>query len=461
MIDIATEIFREYDIRGQYPCKLSEATALLIGQALGSEIITAKQSRCYVAWDGRLSSPAIRDALVSGLTSTGCDVYLIGAAPTAAAFWLIKQSKQSCAVITGSHNPKQDNGIKIAVAGTPRSGEDIKVLLSRIQLNLFHEGAGKVFEAFHHFDEYKQRLTHSIQIKRRIKIVLDAGNGIGGPTALAALKTIGVDVIAIACEVDGNFPLHHPDPAKSKNLNWLKQAVLDNKADFGIGLDGDADRIGVVDDKGNMVLPDRLSLLFVEDILKQQPKSTFVFDVKCTSVLHDFILQQGGTPHMIATGHTSMKRAIRMTNAPFATELSGHILFNDKHGLGVDDGIYAGLRLCQLISEQDLSLSERLNKFPNPVSTEEIQLEVKEQDKFSIMALIQSHCFKSYDTITVDGIRVQFDRGWALVRASNTTPCLTLRFEADNSASLNIIQSTVMNELHNIIPDLPNLPNIN
>ncbi|MFT6152694.1 MAG: phosphomannomutase [Crocinitomicaceae bacterium] len=458
MINIATEIFREYDIRGEYPLKLSDATAQLIGQALGSEIITAKQDRCYVAWDGRLSSPAIRDALVTGLTSTGCDVYLIGAAPTAAAFWSIKQSMQSCAVITGSHNPKQDNGIKIAVAGTPRSGEDIKVLLSRIQLNLFHQGEGKIYNAFNIFNEYKQRLTYCIDTKRQIKIVLDAGNGIGGPTALAALKKIGVDVICIACDIDGNFPLHHPDPAKSKNLSWLKQAVLENNADFGIGLDGDADRIGVIDDQGDVVLPDRLSLLFVEDILKHQPHSTFVFDVKCTSVLNDFIEQQGGIPHMIATGHTSMKRAIRITNAPFATELSGHILFNDKNGLGVDDGIYAGLRLCQLISEQTLSLSQRLSKFPNPVSTEEIQLSVKEQDKFSIMWLIQSHCFKSYDIITVDGMRIKFARGWALVRASNTTPCLTLRFEADSKASLNEIQSLVMEELHSIIPELPSLP---
>jgi phosphomannomutase/phosphoglucomutase len=214
----------------------------------------------------------------------------------------------------------------------------------------------------------------------------------------------------------------------------------------------------VIDDQGDVVLPDRLSLLFVEDILKHQPHSTFVFDVKCTSVLNDFIEQQGGIPHMIATGHTSMKRAIRITNAPFATELSGHILFNDKNGLGVDDGIYAGLRLCQLISEQTLSLSQRLSKFPNPVSTEEIQLSVKEQDKFSIMWLIQSHCFKSYDIITVDGMRIKFARGWALVRASNTTPCLTLRFEADSKASLNEIQSLVMEELHSIIPELPSLP---
>ena len=454
MQQIATEIFREYDIRGQYPLKLNESTAQQIGKALGSEILAAKQDRCYVAWDGRLSSPSLRDALVSGIISTGCDAYLIGAAPTAAAFCAIKQSQQSCAVITGSHNPKQDNGIKIAVAGTPRSGEDITVLLSRIQLQLFEQGQGSIYQAPEIFEQYQSKLKQNLKLQRPLKIVLDAGNGIGGPTALAALKDMGADVIAIACDVDGNFPLHHPDPAKSKNLSWLKQSVLEHKADFGIALDGDADRLGVVDDQGNMILPDRLSLLFVEDILKKQPGATFIFDVKCTDVLNDFIQQQGGIAHRIATGHTSMKKAIRETNAPFATELSGHILFNDEYGLGVDDGIYAGLRLCQLVSEQSLSLSQRLSVFPNPVSTEEIQLPVKDSDKFSIMGLIQSHGFKDHDKHTIDGVRVQFDHGWALVRASNTTPCLTLRFEASTQDHLDRIQSSVMAELHRIIPNL-------
>jgi phosphomannomutase/phosphoglucomutase len=454
MQTIATEIFREYDIRGQYPLKLNENTALEIGKALGSEILAAKQDRCYVAWDGRLSSPALRDALVTGLISTGCDAYLIGAAPTAAAFWSIKKDLQSCAVITGSHNPKQDNGIKIAVAGSPRSGEDIQVLLSRIQLNLFNEGNGKVYHAPELFDQYKQRISQNFKLKRPLKIVLDAGNGIGGPTALAALQKMGADVIPIACEIDGNFPLHHPDPAKSKNLAWLKESVLSNNADIGIALDGDADRLGVIDNTGQMILPDRLSLLFIEDILKKQPGSTFVFDVKCTAVLDEYILQQGGTPYMIATGHTSMKQAIKETGAPFATELSGHILFNDEQGLGVDDGIYAGLRLCQLISEQSQTLSERLSAFPNPVSTEEIQLPVKESEKFSIMGLIQSHGFKDLKTTTIDGIRIELDHGWALVRASNTTPCLTLRFEAENEQWLEAIESLVMSELHRILPNL-------
>ena len=454
MINIATEIFREYDIRGQYPLKLNESTALQIGKALGSEILAAQQDRCYVAWDGRLSSPSLRDAFVAGIISTGCHAHLIGAAPTAAAFWFIKQSKQSCAVITGSHNPKQDNGIKIAVAGTPRSGEDISVLLSRIQLQLFNTGNGSIHQNPEIFDEYQARLKKFFKLKRPLKIVLDAGNGIGGPTALTALHHMGVEVIPIACNIDGEFPLHHPDPAKSKNLTWLKKSVLENQADFGIALDGDADRIGVIDDQGNMILPDRLSLLFIEDILTRQPDATFIFDVKCTSVLSEFILQKGATPMMIATGHTSMKKAIKLTGSPFATELSGHILFNDEQGLGVDDGIYAGLRLCQLISEKSLSLSQRLNAFPNPVSTEEIQLPVKDSEKFSIMGLVQSHGFKHQEKITVDGLRIQFKHGWALVRASNTTPCLTLRFEAETEAHLNQIQDQVMNELHRIIPNL-------
>ncbi len=467
MLTIATEIFREYDIRGQYPLKLNETLTRLIGQALGSEILLAQQQYCFVAWDGRHSSPSLRDALISGICSTGCHVKLIGATATANAFWAIKQDNQSCAMITGSHNPKQDNGIKIAVAGSPRSGEDIQVLLSRIQLALFSKGHGRVEDASHLKEDYQQRLTQDIILKRPLKVVLDAGNGIGGPIARQALRTIGAQVTEIACEVDGDFPLHHPDPAKTKNLKWLKEAVINEGADFGFALDGDADRIGVIDNLGQVILPDRLSLLFIRDILvnqevikqsalKQEPltQDTVLFDVKCTDQLQHYVHQFGGSPMMIATGHTSMKRAIKQTNAIFATELSGHILFNDELGLGVDDGIYAGLRLCQLLAEQTEPLSTLMGQFPQPFSTEEIQVSVKDSEKFSIMSLIQHHAFKKHDTCTIDGIRVQLENGWALVRASNTTPCLTLRFEALNMQSLNNNMDLMSEELNKLLPNL-------
>ncbi len=463
MINIATDIFREYDIRGQYPLKLNEPLTQLIGKALGSEILAAGQTFCFVSWDGRHSSPSLRDALVKGICSTGCHVKLIGAAPTAVAFWAIKQDGQSCAVITGSHNPKQDNGIKIAVAGSPRCGEDIQVLLSRIRLNSFREGQGAIQDAGHVMTDYRRRLLLGLTIKRPLKIALDAGNGIGGPLALKALKELGIDVIEIACEVDGDFPLHHPDPAKTKNLRWLKEAVLKHNADFGIALDGDADRLGVVDNKGNAILSDRLSLLFIQDILNKQARKpaskqkpeTVLFDVKCSQQLEHYIKLWHGQPRMIATGHTSMKKAIRETNAIFATELSGHILFNDKHGLAVDDGIYAGLRLCQLVSQQDLSLSEMMARFPLPVSTEEIQIPVKEDEKFAIMDLISHHAFKDLNTIKIDGVRIHLQSGWALVRASNTTACLTLRFEADTQEALEKIKRLMKQELQNLLPDLP------
>ncbi|MGR6872033.1 phosphomannomutase/phosphoglucomutase [Pseudomonas sp. HK3] len=462
MHSIAQSIFREYDIRGEYPSQLNERTALLIGQALGSEIIQAGQQQCYVAWDGRLSSPTLRDALVSGICSTGCDVNIIGACPTAVAFWTIKHNGQSCAMITGSHNPKQDNGVKIAVAGSPRSGDDIQVLLSRIKLNLFKTGQGHINDASHLIDDYQQRLIQNLPLKRPLKIVLDAGNGIGGPIASQALKEIGADVIEIACDVDGNFPLHHPDPAKLKNLTWLQTAVKENNADLGIALDGDADRLGVVDHMGQPILPDRLSLLFVEDILKRQGKQTILFDVKCTELLTTYTQQWGGIPKMIATGHTSMKRAIKETNAAFATELSGHILFNDEHGIGVDDGIYAGLRLCHLISEKNISLHERLNVLPNPVATEEIQIPVKEDEKFSIMHILQGSCFKDQEITDIDGLRVRFKQGWVLVRASNTTACLTIRFEVAKPAALSPLIKLTINELHAHVPqlDLSELQNL-
>ena len=454
MNPIAQEIFREYDIRGEYPSKLNERSAHLIGQALGSEILQAGQQQCYIAWDGRLSSPSLRDALVSGICSTGCDANIIGPCPTAVAFWTIKHNGQSCAMITGSHNPKQDNGVKIAVAGSPRSGEDIQVLLSRIKLNLFKVGQGHINDASHLIDDYQQRLTQNLQLKRPLKVVLDAGNGIGGPIASHALKFIGADVIEIACDVDGNFPLHHPDPAKLKNLSWLQEAVINEQADIGIALDGDADRLGVIDHTGAAILPDRLSLLFVEDILKRQGKQTILFDVKCTELLTTFTQQWGGLPKMIATGHTSMKRAIKETNAAFATELSGHILFNDEYGLGVDDGIYAGLRICHLISQDTRSLHERLLALPSPIATEEIQIPVKEDEKFSIMHILQSSCFRDQEVIDIDGLRVRFKTGWVLVRASNTTACLTLRFEVAHASSLAALVQLTMTELHQHVPQL-------
>ncbi len=454
MNSVPHEIFREYDIRGEYPSKLNEQTAQLIGKALGSEILLAGQQKCYVAWDGRLSSPSLRDALVSGICSTGCNVHLIGACPTAVSFWTIKNNGQSCAMITGSHNPKQDNGIKIAVAGSPRSGEDIQVLLSRIKLNLFKTGQGFIEDASHLIDDYQLRLTQNLSLQRPLNVVLDAGNGIGGPIASAALKQLGANVIEIACNVDGNFPLHHPDPAKTKNLKWLQEAVLEHQADLGIALDGDADRVGIVDNLGQCILPDRLSLLFVEDILAHQGKQTILFDVKCTELLTTLTEQWGGEPQMIATGHTSMKRAIKKTNAAFATELSGHILFNDEFGIGVDDGIYAALRLTQLVSQSPLSLHERLQAFPNPIATEEIQIPVAEDEKFSIMHILQKNCFKQFPTVTIDGLRSSMQDSWVLVRASNTTPCLTIRFEALNTEALAQCVKQTQEELHAHVPQL-------
>lgn len=459
MTGIATEIFREYDIRGTYPVKLNESLTLLIGKALGSEILISGQHYCYVAWDGRHSSPSLRDALIKGITSTGCHVKIIGAAPTAVAFWTIKQNGQSCAMITGSHNPKEDNGIKIAVAGSPRSGDDIQVLLSRIQLNLFHEGAGKIEDVNYLLKDYTTRIAQDLTLQRPLTVVLDAGNGIGGPFALEALKAMGAKVIEIACQVDGDFPLHHPDPAIEKNLKWLKEAVIKENADVGLALDGDADRIGAVDNKGHSILPDRLSLLFIKDILLNQEhsthsKPTVLFDVKCTEQLNESVTLWGGQPHMIPTGHTSMKHAIKQTNAVFATELSGHIIFNDENGLGVDDGIYAGLRLCHLLSQHSTPLNTLMAEFPETISTPEIQVAVKEDEKFSIMSLIQLHAFKDYPTSHIDGVRVSFPQGWALVRASNTTACLTLRFEANDQQALNENIKCVREELHRLHPSL-------
>ena len=458
MLEVNPSIFREYDIRGEYPTALNEQSAELIGKAFGSEVRLAGQDSCYLAWDGRHSSPALKAAFSQGVLSTGCNIIEIGAAPTAVAFWIIKEQAQSCAIITGSHNPKQDNGIKMAVAGKARSGEDIQVLLSRIQLNLFKEGDGSVSQAPDAITQYGQKSLEGLKLDHPVKVVLDAGNGIGGPLALSLFEQLGCEVIPMACEVDGDFPLHHPDPAKLKNLQHMREAVLAEKADLGIALDGDADRIGVIDNQGNAILPDRLSLLFVQNILDRQPGATCLYDVKCTELLPRFIKQWGGSGRMIATGHSTMKKAIKETNAAFATELSGHILFNDEHGLGVDDGIYAGLRLLALLGQSELSLSQLMAQYPEPVSTPEIQIAVDEKAKFHTMKIISADGFRDYTVQTVDGLRILFDepegQGWALVRASNTTPCLTVRFEADNQPTLSKIQDQVRAELARLMPDL-------
>lgn len=458
MLEVNPSIFREYDIRGEYPTALDERSAELIGKAFGSEVRLAGQNSCYLAWDGRHSSPSLKAAFSKGVLSTGCDIVEIGAAPTAVAFWVIKAQAQSCAIITGSHNPSQDNGIKMAVAGKARSGEDIQILLSRIQLHLFKEGEGTVSQTPDVLDQYAKHALIGLSLKRPVKVVLDAGNGIGGPLALSLFEQLGCDVIPLACDVDGDFPLHHPDPAKLSNLQHLREAVLREQADLGIALDGDADRIGVIDDQGKIILPDRLSLLFVQDILQHQPGATCLYDVKCTELLPRYIKRWGGSSRMIATGHSTMKKAIKETNAAFATELSGHILFNDEYGLGVDDGIYAGLRLVALLGQSKLSLSAWMDQFPEPVSTPEIQIPVSEKAKFHTMKIISADGFRDYKVQTVDGLRILFNepmgQGWALVRASNTTPCLTVRFEADNEETLAVIRHQVRNELERLVPDL-------
>ena len=458
MLAVNPSIFREYDIRGTYPTALNERSAELIGRAYGSEVQLAGQTSCLLAWDGRHSSPAIKQAFSKGVLSTGCDIYEIGPCPTAIAFWAIKENGGSCAIITGSHNPKQDNGIKMAIAGNPRSGEDIQVLLSRIQLGLYQEGKGQLFTAEDWINQYKHRALEGLTLKRPLTVVLDAGNGIGGPIAVELLQRLGCTVIPIACDIDGDFPLHHPDPAKTKNLKWLQAGVRDHQADLGIALDGDADRLGVVDEQGAIILPDRISLLFAEDILQRHPRATCLYDVKCTELLPKYIAKWGGHSRMIATGHSTMKKAIKETGAAFATELSGHILFNDQLGLGVDDGIYAALRLVDIIAKQSTPLSQRLQQFTQPVATEEIQIPVNEESKFHTMKVIAADAFWDLPVQTVDGLRVSFNlesgQGWALVRASNTTACLTVRFEADNAQTLASIQSFVKKELLGVLPSL-------
>lgn len=434
-------------MRGRVGDDLNAQSVYAIARAFACLLVEKGEFCCLLGRDGRLSSAEFAAQFALGLRHSGIDVIDCGALPTPALFWAAKQNNGTGAMITGSHNPASDNGIKMMCAFKPLSASEIQRLYRLSQQEHLRQ-PDATYQLHHHWlAEYRARLLQGLQLKRSLKLVLDAGNGIAGPAALQAYKELGCEVIPLACEVDGNFPLHHPDPSQADNLRHLRQAVINEKADLGIAFDGDGDRLGVVNHLGEIILPDRLSLLYADDILQREPGACLLYDVKCSYLFARQVTQQGGRAQMIKTGHSHMKNGIVEFNAAFATELSGHILFNDALGMGVDDGIYAGLRLCALLSEGALSLKVRLDQYPASVVTPEIQVDLQEQHKKPLMEAISQRLLQSHTCNTLDGLRIDYQDGWALVRASNTTACLTLRFEAQNEKSLGLIR----HDIHQII----------
>lgn len=429
-------IFRAYDIRGIVGSTLNEGVAELIGRALGSEIVERGQNELVVARDGRLSGPSLSSALVRGALAAGCNVIDLGAVPTPVLYFAtIQLNTGSGVMITGSHNPPDYNGFKMVLGGVTLAEQAIQALYARIEARRFTSGNGQL-QSMDVTEDYIDRVSSDIQLENPLRVVVDAGNGIAGGIAPTLLQAIGCEVEQLHCEVDGNFPNHHPDPSDPANLSDLKIAVKRMNADIGVAFDGDGDRLGVVTRAGKIIYPDRLLILFAQDVLVRQPGASIIYDVKCTGALAPAIRSAGGVPIMYKTGHSLIKGKMKETNAALAGEMSGHFFFKERW-FGFDDGMYAACRLLEIIASSGLDADDLFDDIPDAVSTPELKIEMKEGEHYRFMErFVKQAKFADARITTIDGIRADFDNGWGLVRCSNTTPCLVLRFEANNSEHL-------------------------
>ena len=434
---VSKSIFKAYDIRGIVNEDLTIETVVLIGKAIGSESIDRGERGIVVGRDGRTSGPDLMNALVEGIKSTGCHVVKIGMIPTPVLYYATYSKGASSGVmITGSHNPPNYNGFKMMIAGETLSGERILNLYERINNQNFHQGQG-TSTTIDIQEDYLNRVRSDVSIKRPLKIVVDCGNGVAGHLAPKLFEALGCEVIKLFCHIDGSFPNHHPDPSKLENLNNLIAEIKAEKADLGLAFDGDGDRLGVIDEKGNVIWADRQMILFSRDVIHRNPGAKIVFDVKCSSLLSKDISNQGGKPILSRTGHSFIKAKIKEESALLGGEMSGHIFFKERW-YGFDDALYAGARLIEILSSRNESCSEIFNELPDSFNTPEINIHFDKQgDQFDAMEKLKNTAnFNEGVLTTIDGIRLDYEDCWGLVRPSNTTPCLVLRFEAETEASL-------------------------
>ena len=432
---IAKHIFRQYDIRGIVGEDLDAEVAEAVGRAWGSRAVRALggQPTVAVGRDNRPSSNGLADALIAGLTSTGVNVIDIGTVPTPMVWWAEKKVGTDGAIqITGSHNPAEWNGIKMTLAGASVFGDDIQEMREDIESgNLVHAAAPGTVETRDIYDAYVNDVAGRFQLKRPVKVVIDCGNGSGALVAVRLLEAVGAEVVPLYCESDGTFPNHHPDPTVDEYLVDMIAKVRETGAELGIAFDGDADRIGAVDENGTVVRGDIILLLFGLDLMSRTGTGKkLVFDVKCSQALPEVFEAAGGIPIMWATGHSLMKQKMKEENAPLAGELSGHICVGGDEYLGFDDAIYDAAYLIDIVARSDRSLSARVADFPTYVSTPELRIEVTEETKFDLVERAVAHFSSRYDVVTVDGARILFEHGWGLLRASNTQPVIVARFEA-------------------------------
>lgn len=463
MISLPASIFKAYDIRGIVDDTLTVDIVLQIGLALGSLAEERGEQCICVGFDGRLSSPTLAEALTEGIMQAGVHVINIGMVTTPMLYFAAHYLAQtrSGVMITGSHNPPQYNGLKMVIAGETLSREAIQGLRQRIAQQQFYQPAQPGdLSSYDIYPAYQAAIVSDIQLARPLRVVIDCGNGVAGAYAPALFKSLGCEVDPLFCEVDGHFPNHHPDPVEAKNLQDVIRCLRTGEAEIGLAFDGDGDRLGVVTKQGQIIHSDRQLMLFVEDVLAQQPGSPVVFDVKSTRHLSPWIREHGGKPVIWKTGHSLMKAKIRETGAAIGGELSGHLFFNDsKEGkprwFGFDDGLYSAARLLEIVSRSP-DASAVLEALPDSVNTPELQIAMQEGEPHALIASLQQSAQfpDAIDIITIDGMRVEYTDGFGLMRASNTTPVLTLRFEADHPAALTRIQQAFKQVLITARPDL-------
>ncbi len=451
---LPASIFRAYDIRGVVGDTLTNETAYWIGRAVGSESLAQGEPNVSVGRDGRLSGPELVQHLIQGLVDSGCTVSDVGMVPTPVLYYAANVlAGKSGVMLTGSHNPPDYNGFKIVIAGDTLANEQIQKLRQRIETGDLAEGVGQA-EPVDVLESYFKRIREDIALAKPMKVVVDCGNGVAGVIAPQLIEALGCKVIPLFCDVDGNFPNHHPDPGKLENLEDLIAKVKSENADLGLAFDGDGDRVGVVTNAGTVVYPDRLLMLFAKDVVSRNPGADIIFDVKCTRRLTPLISGYGGRPVMWKTGHSLIKKKMKETGALLAGEMSGHIFFKERW-YGFDDGIYSAVRLLEILSQDKRNAEQVFAAFPNDISTPEINIQVTEESKFTIIeALHRDAHWGEANITTLDGVRVDYPKGWGLVRASNTTPVLVLRFEAETDEELKRIQEVFRAQLYTVAPDL-------
>jgi phosphomannomutase/phosphoglucomutase len=455
-VDINPKIFREYDIRGIVDKDLSLEFVEYLGRGIGTFFREHGKKRVALGRDARLSSPAYAEAVTRGLLSTGCSVVDIGLVPTPLLYFAVFYKKNEAAVmITGSHNPPEYNGFKMMVGEETLYGETIQQVYRILKEGKNITDKPGTRSSYDIIPEYESYVLKDIRLRRKLKVVLDAGNGTAGFVAVPIFRKLGCDVIELYCEPDGKFPNHHPDPTLPEAMEDLVMEVRETGADFGVGYDGDGDRIGVVDDQGKLLWGDQLMIVFSRDVLPANPGAAVISEVKASKLLYEEIKRLGGRPIMWKTGHSLIKKKIKEEKALLAGEMSGHIFFADRF-FGFDDAIYASARLAEILSRSEKKLSEMMSDLPRTYYTPEIRVYASDEVKFKIVDEVKKELASKYPVNDIDGIRVSYPKGWALVRASNTQAALVLRYEADTPEDLAAIKKEVGKALERAIQGLGN-----